>query len=125
LPFANQTIFDVADDIAAELQEFAQLFGGVMVGPRMSEKDGFQALSIARKTPVRRDYSPRDSSSRARLDAPTRPTPLREGLLPIESRSRRLGWQITGGKIACATGRREFGFPTIGQTASGVCCVPH
>jgi hypothetical protein len=29
-----------------------------VVGPRMSEKDGFQALSIARKTPVRRDDYP-------------------------------------------------------------------
>ena len=30
----------------------------VMFGPRMSEKDGFQALSIARKTALHRDYYP-------------------------------------------------------------------
>jgi hypothetical protein len=29
-----------------------------MFGPRMSEKDGFQAVSIARKTPLHRDYYP-------------------------------------------------------------------
>src|ERR1017187_2848344 len=55
LPSVNQTIFDVAGKITAELQEFGQLLCDVMVGPRMSEKDGFQALSIARKTPFRRE----------------------------------------------------------------------
>ena len=48
---ANQTIFDVARKITAELQEFGQLPCDVMFGPRMSEKGGFQALSIARKGP--------------------------------------------------------------------------
>jgi hypothetical protein len=55
---ANQTIFDVAGKITAELQEFGQLPCDVMFGSRMSEKDGFQAPSIARKTPLHRDYYP-------------------------------------------------------------------
>src|SRR5215813_6933145 len=43
-----------------------------MFGPRMSEKDGFQARSIARKTPLHVDYCPETPLS-LRTPAGTRP----------------------------------------------------
>jgi len=47
-PFASQAVFDVAGEIAAELQEFGELSGEVAVGCSVSEEGGFQGPSISR-----------------------------------------------------------------------------
>ena len=53
MPLANQAVFDVAGEITAKLQESGQSPCEVLVGSRMSEESGFQAVEYNAKRKYR------------------------------------------------------------------------